>query len=234
MSQTNSPNHSANLDQEPLPRLLQLGEEVLAFEGLTEALEGGGNVNGLHSRADCLILPQLAGMVINVTWRNFNNAVVTGEQIANPFDPVNIVAPTWATTKVFTAALEVAPQVLDAAWQEQEDRFDLSYKAAANGDAPKKEFTDLLISGLAMGIKLELTTPVASYVGRAASLQNNPIVFSQFRPYGWELFSDDTPQPKHLHIPDIADLETLRARFTANDPNFGGIGQSPLVGGRRA
>lgn len=234
MSQTDSPEHKAKLGHEPLPRLVELGEELLAFEGLTATLGHDGNETGSYSRSDDLIIPQLAGMVIGVTWRNYNNAVVEADQVSDPFDPIRSFVGANDTAQVFSATLEVAPKTLDAAWREQEDTFELSYKAAQDGVMPKKEFTDLLISTLAENIKLELRTWAGTSIGRAVIQPNKGIFFNQFRPYTWEMFSEDAPEPKHLYVPKAADLEKLYVRLSANDPHFGGTGQRPLVGGLRA
>lgn len=235
MSQTDSPEGRANTWGEPLPRLLQLNEEIVVFEGLCYAAEIDHSQSGYHSRADWLLLPALGGLVLNVAWHNYQKKFYKGESVRDPFDLEINLDDSWRGNQIFSAVLDLAPDALDAAWRDEEGRFMLAPSAAERGETPQAEFTTLLVRKITSGVKLEiLDTPTGSYIARPDSETDRPIIFRQFRPFGWEFFGDGSSDPKALHIPNPADLCTLRAKFTAEDPNFTGDGFRPLVGGRTA
>ena len=235
MSQTGSPERRATPGEESLPRLLQLDEEVTVFDGLRETAEINGMQSGYFSRADCLILPVLGGLVLNVAWHNHQNRFYKSQEVTDPFNLGKTFDPIWRGNQIFSAVLDLAPETVDAAWREEEGRFIQAPSSAARGETAQAEFTKLLVRKLTAGLKLELVdTPTGSHTAHAESETARPITFRQFRPFGWEIFGGTSSDPKHLYIPNPSDLGSLRAKFTTDDFNFSGSGVSPLVGGRSA
>lgn len=214
---------------------MQLEEEVVVFEGLSEAAESSAAQTGYYSRADCLILPVLGGLVLNVAWHNHQKRFFRSKQVADPFNVGKTYDHTWRGNQIFSAVLELAAETVDAAWREEEGRFIQAPSSAKRGETAQNEFTTLLVRQLTSGLKLELVdTPTGSYVARPESQTARPIIFNRFRPFGWEIFGGASSDHKHMHIPNQSDLGSLRVKFTTDDYNYAGSGVSPLVVGRSA
>lgn len=217
MAYINSPQEGKRLEGEPLPRLLQIGEDVLVFEGQDKP--GQYQMEGFY-REDQLVLKQLAGIAAQVSWHNRSGNGATGQNFADPFNMLPEQTRYWRSKHIFTAQVHLTDEMFETLWLQEEGRFMQSSKSANRQQKPQVEHAHLVVIELARIIKLEVATPIGTYKAGPESLVANPITFNKFQPYGWEFFSASAPVAKHLFVPDEAEVDVLQARFIIETPFF--------------
>lgn len=224
------------------PRLLGIDDEVVAFDGVQKTLlihRSGKHLGRILERSDQLVVSRLPTAVLDVTWRNCHTSSVYGAQLIDPLDHGARFDPKLVTNNIFSAVIGINPEMAEQLWAENEHSFTQSERSISRQESPKTEYVRLLSEKLQRGLKLEVSTPTATYIASPESQQDWPVTFSWFQSYGWELFNEERPEPKSLYLPGSDYVGVLKAKFTYDgyafdddtlNPLLDGVPDLPLVG----
>jgi hypothetical protein len=155
---------------------------------------------------------------LDVAWQNRSDITVGAWNTVDPFAPEKNFSQKFKTNNVFSAILGLNPESIARLWADHEGDFTLSPEAAAAGHTPRTEFLKLLMQSIASELKLEVSTPIDTYLSESTATNKNTISYLWFRRYGYELFGETEPALTALYLPDTAATDLLNARFRGRMP----------------